>query len=349
MRKITWPMRAAADAGAAMVSLDSNDAAEVVPLEENVYVLESDMAEQPLVLLETVRDEDVFQRLALLRDFQVAVALAAFHLVIVVDEQPVERGMLAEDLLHQQEATVVVEPAIHAGHQGLAIQRPDELQGKDHERDRRVLDLQPIVEVTMRECVGPRKPGCDELLIGLAEHVLRGIQPDKTHVSFRRQHRANGKKGVRRRAAEVVDGAAVHSKVSRQFANHALNLGVERHRAVEHVVEDRSRIPAEGEVFVAHTCLGKQLVLVGHALNCSGSTSAKGDQLPCYEARSSAASSDSRTAVNTRCVRSVPPVAAVSATGALSGNHTSASSVTTPQLAKCTTSGSMTDQDGGEC
>src|SRR5688572_32100002 len=126
MRKITWPMRAAADAGAAMVSLDSNDAAEVVPLEENVHVLESDMAEQPLVLLETVRDEDVFQRLALLSDFQIAVALAAFHLVVVVDEQPVERGMLAEDLLHQQEATVVVEPTIHAGHQGLAIQRSEE-------------------------------------------------------------------------------------------------------------------------------------------------------------------------------------------------------------------------------
>src|SRR5688572_12274296 len=143
MRKITWPMRAAADAGAAMVSLDSNDAAEVVPLEENVDVLESDVAEQPLVLLETVRDEDVLQRLALLRDFQIAVALAALHLVVVIDEQPVERGMLAEDLLDEQEAAVVVEPAVDARDDRLAIERPDELQRQNHEGHRRILDLQP--------------------------------------------------------------------------------------------------------------------------------------------------------------------------------------------------------------
>src|SRR5262245_1390827 len=82
--------------GTTPTSLDSNDSAEVVPLEENVHVLESDMSEQPFVLLEAVRDEHVFERLALLSDLEVAVALAALHLVIVVDEEPVERGMLAE-------------------------------------------------------------------------------------------------------------------------------------------------------------------------------------------------------------------------------------------------------------
>src|SRR5215204_1633779 len=118
-----------------MVSLDSNDAAEVVPLEKDVNVLESDMTEQPFILLEAVRNEDVLQRLALLRDFQIAVALTTFHLVVVVDEQPVERGMLAEDLLHDKEAAVVVEPAVHTRDQPFAIERPDELQREHHQRD----------------------------------------------------------------------------------------------------------------------------------------------------------------------------------------------------------------------
>src|SRR4029079_10765413 len=125
---MTLPMRAAAEGGAAMTSLDSNDPAEVVPLEEDVHVLESDMAEQPFVLLEAVRAKDVLQRRETLRDLHVAVALAPFHLVIVVDEQPVERGMLAEDLLHQQEAAVVVETAVDGRVGGRESDAPTETQ-----------------------------------------------------------------------------------------------------------------------------------------------------------------------------------------------------------------------------
>ena len=60
------------------------------------------------------RDEDVLQRFALLRDLQIAVALPPFHLVVVVDEEPIERGMLAEDFFDEQEAAVVIEPAVDA-------------------------------------------------------------------------------------------------------------------------------------------------------------------------------------------------------------------------------------------
>src|SRR6185436_553062 len=196
-----------------MASLDSNDAAEVVPLEEDIDVLESDMTEQPLVFFEAVRDEDVLQRLALLRDFQVAVALAPFHLIVMIDEQPVERGMLAENLFHEQEAAVVVEPAVYARDQRLAIQWPDKLQREHHERDRRVLHVQPIVQILMLEGVGPGESRRGKLLVGLADHVLGRIQPDKANVELGTQHRTDGEKGIRRRAAEVIDGAAIDGKV----------------------------------------------------------------------------------------------------------------------------------------
>src|SRR5688572_9639327 len=69
--------------------LDGDEAAEVVPLEEDIDVLETAATEQPDVLLEAIRNEDVLERLALLGDFDLAVTLPLLHCVVVVDEEPV--------------------------------------------------------------------------------------------------------------------------------------------------------------------------------------------------------------------------------------------------------------------
>src|SRR5262245_28128299 len=186
-RKMTLPARARS----ARPSLDRNDAAEVVPLEEDVDVLESDMSEQPLVLLETVRDENVFQRLALLRDLHVAVTLATLQLVVMVDEEPVESRMLAEDLLDEQKAAVVIESAKHAADDRLTVQWTNELQRQHHQRHRRILDRQPIVQIVQRELVRPRKPRDRQLLSRGAQHVVGGIQTHEANIQFRRQRRAD--------------------------------------------------------------------------------------------------------------------------------------------------------------
>ena len=80
-------------------------------LKKTSHVLESAVPEQPLVLLEPVRNEHVLERLALLSDLQIAVSLAALHLVVVLDEEPVEGGVLAEHFLDQDQAAVVIEAA----------------------------------------------------------------------------------------------------------------------------------------------------------------------------------------------------------------------------------------------
>src|SRR6185503_12192707 len=50
--------------------LRRDDRAKVVPLEEHVHVPESLLEKELLVLLETVRNQDVLERLSLLRDLE---------------------------------------------------------------------------------------------------------------------------------------------------------------------------------------------------------------------------------------------------------------------------------------
>ena len=69
------------------------------------------------------------------------------------------------------------------------------------------------------------------------------------------------------RAAEVVDvGALARAKSTASLADHALDLGVERHRARQHVVEDVGHVRAELEVGDAVVRLRENLVTVlgGH-------------------------------------------------------------------------------------
>src|SRR6185436_13492755 len=92
-------------------SFDRDDSAEVVPLEEHVDFAEAGIHQQLAVLEQLVRDQHVLQRLALLRDLGVAVALAPLEIVVVLDEQPVEERLLGQHLLDQDEATLFAHAA----------------------------------------------------------------------------------------------------------------------------------------------------------------------------------------------------------------------------------------------
>src|SRR4030095_2601179 len=170
-RKISRPMRATTPA-----SLDGNDAAEVVPLEKDIDLVETHAPEQSLVLFEAVRNEHVFERLPLLGDLHLAVPLPALHLIVVIDEEAVEHGVLTQPLLHQQEAAVVIESLVQARDQRLSIQRAHELQRPDPQRKRRVVDMQTVVQVVELERVWPGKASGAQFLLRFPEHLFGGIQ-----------------------------------------------------------------------------------------------------------------------------------------------------------------------------
>ena len=68
-----------------MASLDRHDAAEVVPLEDHMHVAEAGLQQQFAVLEQLVRNQDVLQGLALLRDLGLGVTITPLEVVLVLD------------------------------------------------------------------------------------------------------------------------------------------------------------------------------------------------------------------------------------------------------------------------
>src|SRR3546814_20306548 len=77
--------------------------------EEFLDMPEPAAPQQLAVLIQPVGNHDVLQRLALLRDLGIGVAVPALHLVVVLDEQAVQEGIGRGPLLHQDQAPVLVE------------------------------------------------------------------------------------------------------------------------------------------------------------------------------------------------------------------------------------------------
>ncbi len=97
------------------------------------------------------------------------------------------------------------------------------------------------------ELDGKRELRFGQLASGHGEHLRRGVDADEARLASGGQQRRDAQECFAGRAAEVVDGA-VPGEVDGELCHHALDLVVERNRALEHVVEDRRGLGAEVEV-----------------------------------------------------------------------------------------------------
>src|SRR5512132_2363560 len=114
--------RGATGAGAPR-SLASDESTEVVPLEEHVDRPEAGLPQHHVVLVRPVRDQDVLQRLPLARDLHLAVAVALFELVVVLNVEPVQGRVIGHDLLDEQQAAVAPDAVADLTEHTLALQR----------------------------------------------------------------------------------------------------------------------------------------------------------------------------------------------------------------------------------
>src|SRR6187455_1660355 len=108
--------------------LQGDQSGKVVPLEERVGLVEAVSLEQVDVLLDPVGNEHVLERLSLLGDLGVRVAIAALHLVVELDERPVQPSLLADDLLDQDQASARTQPSGDVLDQAITVQRSHELE-----------------------------------------------------------------------------------------------------------------------------------------------------------------------------------------------------------------------------
>ena len=143
-------------------------------------------------------------------------------------------------------------------HQLLAIQRPHEHQREHHQHDRRVLDLDALVEVALPELDDLVEIDLGELLPAAIEHLGRIV--DAAEMGVDRQRLVKQRKRRAGRAAEVVDVRALGRKRGRELREHALDLDIERHAARHHVVEHARDGLVEHEVADLLELIAKHLV-----------------------------------------------------------------------------------------
>jgi hypothetical protein len=220
--------------------------------------VEAGAEQEVAVLLEPIRDQHVLERLALLGDLELAVAHAALERVIALDEETVEQRAVAEHLLDQQEARVLVHARVNPAHQLLAVQRPDEHQREDHQHDGRVLDLDAGVEVALPKLDDLVEVELGELLPAAIEHLGGIVDADEVRVDRQRLLKQGQRRA--RRATEVIDVRAFGRERSRELGEHPLHLAVEWHAARHHVVEHARDRLVEREVADLLELIAKDLV-----------------------------------------------------------------------------------------
>jgi hypothetical protein len=140
------------------------------------------------------------------------------------------------------------------------VQRADELESEEHHDDRGVGQLDSVVEVRETELAGPAYSLLVQLRACASQHLRRGVQADEGHLRPLAEQPVQREEGRPGRAPEVVHDPAGLGEVGRELRHHALDLRVERHGAVEHVVEDGGGLRAEVEVVHARQRLREELV-----------------------------------------------------------------------------------------
>lgn len=171
--------------------------------------------------------------------------MTLFHPVVIVNEQPVEDGILSQHLLDKDDAAVVVQSLMNRLDQGVPIQGPHELQRQNQQHHRGVFDPHALVQISADQFQFMLETVRGHFLAALFQHLRRIIHTDEFDAPGDRriqvqQGRASG-------AAQVVDVRSRDGKIPGHFGDHPLHLLIER-RAVQHVVEHGGDVLAEGEV-----------------------------------------------------------------------------------------------------
>jgi hypothetical protein len=141
--------------------------------------LEAALLEERRVFFRAIGDQDVFQGLALLGDLDLRIAGAPLHLVVVLDEEPVQDRVLGGDLLDQDQAAILVQAIVDPLDHALAIERADELEGEDQHHHGAVFDHRCFVKVALDQLDGAGGAGAFDFRGGFLEHRAGIVDADE--------------------------------------------------------------------------------------------------------------------------------------------------------------------------
>ena len=161
-------------------------------------------------------------------------------------------------LLDQQQAATWHEPLAYPLDQPFAIQGSDELQGQDQADDRGVLDHRAAMQVRELPLDVALHAYLLDLGAGLAQHRVRVIDANEADLLvYELIERYQGRSG---RTTQVIKPRPGLGEVPCRLADHSLDLVVERHRALDHVIKDTGDLIVETEVQGRTTGVDEDLV-----------------------------------------------------------------------------------------
>ena len=86
--------------------LNSDEPCEDIPFEEDLDRGESTLMQQANIFIQTIGNQDFFERLSFLGDLQLRISVAAFEIKVEVTHQSVHCGVGSHNLFAQDEAPI---------------------------------------------------------------------------------------------------------------------------------------------------------------------------------------------------------------------------------------------------
>jgi hypothetical protein len=180
--------------------------------------------------------------------------------MIQVDKNSSEIRIAAKYLLGENQATARAERMVQGAHDLRPQCRPQELEGIEHHDHLGVRQALVFLHGLRPELHAVGQPCVRQFLGRLLPHAGGRLDPDEPKRAAGRCGLRDARQGGAGRAADVVDRPAVPEETHGQFDCHPLDLGVEGHAALKHVVEDRGDLLVEDEVVGCLLLVRKQLV-----------------------------------------------------------------------------------------
>ncbi|SAD36700.1 Uncharacterised protein [Enterobacter cloacae] len=209
-----------------------------------------------------VGQHHVFQHAAFLANFQFAVAIGPFEVVVHVEQQLANVSVFETEFFRQHQRAAGIQPLINLIQQCLALRWLKELQGKIQHHHRGVFDSN-VANIAFDNLNRGR------CLIGInmttaALNHRRGVIDGNNFAILVMNIATHRERRRAQRTAQIVDLRVGLYETFGQHANHRYDIGIARNGTLDHIREDFSYPFIKGPVTQTGDRRRKKRVAVRH-------------------------------------------------------------------------------------
>lgn len=207
------------------------------------------------------RDEDIFEGAAFAADFEVAVAVGSFPIVIDIDEELSGKGVVVGDFFRENENGAGEHGLADFGKKGESILGGEELEGEVEDDDGGARELD-IANIVANGFDGGGEGGARGVFAAFGDH-MRGVVDGEDAAAGGFDAVADGDGGSAEGGAEVVAVAVWGGEACGEGGEHGDDVFISGNGASDHVGEDGGDFVVKLEVS-AVIVNGGEYIVPGH-------------------------------------------------------------------------------------